>query len=85
MGEKFRTVRLRAGFLDEVQQEADVVHRSLGGQLEYWAELGKAVERTSSTLPGRIADVLKGTLRLECISARSRDPEGTHLFNALSC
>ncbi len=37
-------VRVSDELFQEARKEADAVHRSVAGQLEYWARLGQAVE-----------------------------------------
>lgn len=37
-------VRVSDDLFQEARKEADAVHRSVAGQLEYWARLGQAVE-----------------------------------------
>ncbi|MDB5543755.1 MAG: ParD-like antitoxin of type bacterial toxin-antitoxin system, partial [Hyphomicrobiales bacterium] len=40
----FSSVKLSAEFVDEARSEARQLHRSVAGQIEYWARLGRAAE-----------------------------------------
>jgi hypothetical protein len=40
------SIKVQAGFADLVRSAAARAHRSVAGQLEYWARIGRAVEAT---------------------------------------
>ena len=39
MAANFVTVKLARALVDETRREAELLHRSLGGQIEHWATL----------------------------------------------
>jgi len=41
---KFASVKFAPRFVDAARKEAAVFHRSIAGQIEHWAELGRAIE-----------------------------------------
>lgn len=55
----FASIKLSSDFIDEARREADVVHRSVGAQVEYWAKLGRAVEATPGFTMERARETLK--------------------------
>jgi hypothetical protein len=73
MAKNFSSVKLTSGFVEQARAEADLLHRSVGGQIEHWARLGKALE----TLPGfsmeRVRETLSGRLSIENLSADEQD------------
>lgn len=75
----YGTVKLPSALLDEARREAQVQHRSVGGQVEHWAELGRALENTPGLTVGRVRQVLEGRARLETLSSADQDK----IFNEL--
>ena len=73
MASGYASVKLSSAFLDEVRQEAAVVHRSVGAQVEYWARLGRAIENTPGFGIDRVRQALDGRLKLENLSAEEQD------------
>ena len=45
----FSSVKLPAALVDEARQSAKSMRRSVASQIEYWATLGRALERTGIT------------------------------------
>ena len=41
---KFASVKFASSFVDQARHDAEVFHRSIAGQIEHWAALGRAVE-----------------------------------------
>lgn len=41
---KFASVKFTSSFVAQARHDADVFHRSIAGQIEHWAALGRAVE-----------------------------------------
>jgi hypothetical protein len=73
MAKNFSSVKLTSGFVDEARAEADLLHRSLGGQIEHWARLGKALENSPGFSMERVRETLSGRLRIENLSADEQD------------
>jgi hypothetical protein len=73
MATNFASVKLSSAFVDEVRQEASLLHRSVGAQLEYWARLGRAVENTPGFGVDRVRRALDGRLTLEALSIEAQD------------
>lgn len=55
------SIKVQSEFAELVRNAASRSHRSLAGQLEYWARIGIAVERLPATRK-RIDDAVNGTL-----------------------
>ncbi len=68
MASNFASVKLSGDFVDQARKEAEVVHRSVGAQVEYWARLGRAVENTPGFGIDRVRQALEGQLKLEDLS-----------------
>lgn len=64
---RYGSIKLSARFLEEARQEANVFHRSLSGQVEYWARIGQAVENA----PGRGKKTVRDALEW---GDKGRDP-----------
>jgi len=73
MSKSFSSVKLTSGFVDEARAEADLLNRSLGGQIEHWARLGKALESSPNFSMERIRETLSGRLRIENLSVDEQD------------
>lgn len=73
MASSYASVKLSSAFIDEVRQEASVVHRSVGAQVEYWAKLGRAVESAPGFGIDRVRQALDGRLKLEALSVEEQD------------
>jgi hypothetical protein len=68
----YASVKLSSAFIEEARKEAEVVHRSLGSQVEYWAKLGRAIERAPGFDVRRIRAALDGRL-LEAMAPAEQD------------
>lgn len=73
MSSSYASVKLSSAFVDEVRQEASVVHRSVGAQVEYWARLGRAVENAPGFGIDRVRQALDGRLKLDDLSVEEQD------------
>lgn len=73
MASSYASVKLSSAFIDEVRQEASVVHRSVGAQVEYWAKLGRAVESAPGFGIDRVRQALDGRLTLETLSVEQQN------------
>lgn len=73
MSAGFSTVKLNARLVDEARREADLFRRSLAGQIEHWAQLGRAVENAQGVSIEQVRSVLAGETVLERLSAADQD------------
>lgn len=60
----FASVKLTNAFVDDARREAALFNRSLGGQIEHWARLGRALEGAPDMPVGRVREVLEGKVTL---------------------
>lgn len=70
---KFASVKLTSAFVEDARREAGTFNRSLGGQIEHWARLGKALESAPGFSMERVRDTLEGRVKLEDLSAVEQD------------
>lgn len=73
MASNFASVKLSGDLVAQARREAEVVHRSVGAQVEYWARLGRAVENTPGFGIDRVRQALEGHLKLEDLSVAEQD------------
>jgi len=73
MASNYASVKLSGDFVDQARREAEVVHRSVGAQVEYWARLGRAVENTPGFGIEKVRQALDGQLKLEDLSLAEQD------------
>ena len=72
MGEAERnvqTVRIGRRFLTEASHLARLHQRSTGGQIEYWARLGRALEASPAFSAADVNAVLAGRMTIEQLNA----------------
>lgn len=69
---KFASVKFADAFVEEARREAQVFNRSVAGQIEHWARLGRALEGTPEFSTERIRATLMGRLQIEQLSAVER-------------
>jgi len=58
-------VRISDELIAEAQKMSKVEHRSVTGQIEHWAKIGKIAEENSDLPYERIKDILVGIAELE--------------------
>jgi hypothetical protein len=58
-------VRISEELVNEARKFSRIDHRSLAGQIEYWARLGKCVEENPDLTYSLIKDILIGLEELE--------------------
>jgi len=73
MASNYASVKLSSEFIDEARREADLLHRSLGAQVEYWAKLGRAIEQSPGFSIHRVRATLSGRIKLEDLPAEEQD------------
>src|SRR3954447_2651333 len=67
----FASVKLSAEFVDEARSEARTLHRSVAGQIEYWARLGRAAE---AVMPiAKVREALASGVAFDDLSAAAQD------------
>jgi hypothetical protein len=67
----FSSVKLSAEFVDEARSEARQLHRSVAGQIEYWARLGRAAE---AVMPiAKVREALASGVAFDDLSAAAQD------------
>jgi hypothetical protein len=72
---KQSSIKLSSDFVEEARRETGVSHRSVGGQVEYWAKLGRAIENIQGFDVERVREALNGRLRIESLpAAEGREP-----------
>ncbi len=69
----FASVKLSNALVSDARREAQVLNRSLGGQIEHWAKLGKALENAAGFSLDRVRETLEGRLKLEALSVTEQD------------
>lgn len=73
MAQTFSTVKLSSLLVDEARQEAELLHRSIAGQIEHWVRLGRAVENAEGFSIARVRQALAGELKLETLADDEQD------------
>lgn len=68
----FASVKLKADLVDEARKEAELFNRSLGGQIEHWARLGRALEGAPGMPSERVRQTLEGKVTLEALSVQEQ-------------
>lgn len=69
----FASVKLTSAFVEDARREAELVNRSLGGQIEHWARLGRALESAPGMPVSRVREVLAGKVTLRTLSRDEQD------------
>lgn len=59
------TVRISDELLNEAKKYSKIDHRSLAGQVEYWAKIGKCVEENPDLTYFLIKEIFIGIAELE--------------------
>lgn len=67
----FSSVKLSADFVAQARSEARHVQRSVGGQIEYWARLGRAAESAMSYQ--KVRQALSSGVAFDDLSASEKD------------
>lgn len=65
MAGNYASIKLSSTFVGEARREAEVLHRSVGAQVEYWAKLGRAIENSPGFSLERVREALEGDLRID--------------------
>ncbi|WP_353218962.1 hypothetical protein [Salinisphaera sp. S4-8] len=62
------TIRISDEMTTISRAESAVMHRSLSSQIEYWARLGRAVERSEHFDYNKIKEALLGRLEIDALN-----------------
>jgi hypothetical protein len=76
---KYASVKFDADFVEAARQEAHLLHRSVAGQIEHWAALGRAIEKTGGFTLDRVRAALTGEFSVDDLA----DAEQEAFFDLL--
>jgi hypothetical protein len=62
------TIRISEEMTTISRAESEVMRRSMGSQVEYWARIGRAVERSGQFSYEKIKDALLGRLEVDALN-----------------
>lgn len=82
MAQTFATVKLNRRLVDAARAEAELFHRSLAGQIEHWATLGRALETADGVSLERVREALAGRLKFEDLPEAEQDAVFANLAEA---
>lgn len=71
-GRKFASVKFPDAFVEEARREAALFNRSVAGQIEHWAHIGRALETAPEFSIERVRATLMGRLKIEELNAAER-------------
>lgn len=70
---KFASVKFPDAFVEDARREAALFNRSVAGQIEHWARLGRALEGTSGLSVGRVRQALEGKIMLDDLTGAEQE------------
>lgn len=70
---KFASVKFPDAFVEDARREATLFNRSVAGQIEHWARLGRALEGTPGLSVGRIRQALEGKIMLDDLTGAEQE------------
>ena len=76
---KYASVKFDSDFVEVARQEAHLLHRSIAGQIEHWAALGRAIERAGGFTLDRVRAALAGEFSVDHLA----DTEQEAFFDLL--
>ena len=68
MASTLTSIKLPAELVDAARTDAAMFSRSIGGQVEYWANIGRAMESTPGYTLDRVRAALNGTYDAAALS-----------------
>ncbi len=77
------SIKLTTDFVEDARREADVLHRSVGAQVEYWARLGRAIENTPGFDVDAVKHALEGRLALDVLPSGEDRSRGLRRLTAV--
>lgn len=66
-----RAVKLSDELVESARHESDIYSRSMAQQIEHWARIGRAVERTGA-FSERVRAALKAELEFDALSSEEK-------------
>lgn len=76
---KFASVKFADTFVEDARREATLFNRSVAGQIEHWARLGRALEGAPGIPVERVRETLEGRVKLETLSVQEQGAVFDHL------
>ena len=70
---KFASVKFNSTFVETAREEAQLLHRSVAGQIEHWAKLGRAVESAPGFTLDRVRAALEGRFSVDDLAAEDQE------------
>lgn len=67
------TIKIPASLLEEARREAGVFNRSVGGQIEHWVRLGRAIERAPGFDYRHVTDALAGPADVDALTYEEQE------------
>jgi len=69
---KFASVKFPDAFVEDARREAELFNRSVAGQIEHWARIGRALEGAPGIPGERVRQTLEGKVKLETLSVQEQ-------------
>ncbi|MFM2287710.1 MAG: hypothetical protein RL684_853 [Pseudomonadota bacterium] len=66
------SIKLSTNLVDAARADAAVFHRSIGGQVEHWANIGRAIEASPGYTLDRVRAALAGEFDAELLTVEER-------------
>ena len=79
-----KTVKLDSGLFEDARGKASLLSRSVSGQIEHWARIGRAIEASLDFSYARVCAVLEGRATVESLSDGERATFFDQLGDALA-
>jgi len=67
-----KTVKLDSALIEDARGKAGLLSRSVAGQIEHWARIGRAIETSPDFSYARVCAVLEGRATIEALSEGER-------------
>ena len=76
---KFASVKFPDTFVEDARREAELFNRSVAGQIEHWARIGRALEGAPGIPGERVRQALEGRVKLETLSVQEQGAVFDHM------
>lgn len=76
---KFASVKFPDAFVEDARREAELFNRSVAGQIEHWARIGRALEGAPGIPVERVRETLEGKVKLETLSVQEQRAVFDHM------
>lgn len=77
-----KTIKIDDELMELIGREADMMSRSLAGQVRHWVRIGMSVEKSRFFDQSRIVEALNGKLAPDALTAHEQEAYIDGLFNA---